>query len=451
MTPLRRLSPAVRTALPALVVRGIVLLLAGALLLLGASSSRATAQGGPSILATTVKGIITPVVADHLEEAIERAEREGHGALLVQVDTPGGLDTSMREIVQSFLNARVPVIVYVAPPGARAASAGAIITFSAHVAAMAPGTTIGAATPIDLEGGDLARKVINDAAAYAESIADLRGRNAEFAIEAVREGRSVTAEDAVKIGAVDLLADDWDDLLAEIDGSAVRVSPGVDVTLRTAGAEIVAHEMGRLRQLLQWLADPNIAFLFLSIGTLALLYELANPGIGGAGIVGVILLILGMFSLSVLPVNAAGLILLALAAVLFVAELFAPGIGVFAAGGTAALLLGGVLLFRGSVGVDTIVLLPTGLVVGGGTVLAGRIVWRTRRAPPTTGLAALLGRRAVVRTAGGMSGQVFLDGAWWNARTSGRPMEVGGTVRVTEVDGLDLVVEPDVEPEEGTS
>lgn len=451
MTPLRRLSPAVRTALPALVVRGIVLLLAGALLLLGASSSRATAQGGPSILATTVKGIITPVVADHLEEAIERAEREGHGALLVQVDTPGGLDTSMREIVQSFLNARVPVIVYVAPPGARAASAGAIITFSAHVAAMAPGTTIGAATPIDLEGGDLARKVINDAAAYAESIADLRGRNAEFAIEAVREGRSVTAEDAVKIGAVDLLADDWDDLLAEIDGSAVRVSPGVDVTLRTAGAEIVAHEMGRLRQLLQWLADPNIAFLFLSIGTLALLYELANPGIGGAGIVGVILLILGMFSLSVLPVNAAGLILLALAAVLFVAELFAPGIGVFAAGGTAALLLGGVLLFRGSVGVDTIVLLPTGLVVGGGTVLAGRIVWRTRRAPPTTGLAALLGRRAVVRTAGGMSGQVFLDGAWWNARTSGRPMEVGGTVRVTEVDGLDLVVEPDVELEEETS
>lgn len=451
MTPLRRLSPAVRTALPALVVRGIVLLLAGALLLLGASSSRATAQGGPSILATTVKGIITPVVADHLEEAIERAEREGHGALLVQVDTPGGLDTSMREIVQSFLNARVPVIVYVAPPGARAASAGAIITFSAHVAAMAPGTTIGAATPIDLEGGDLARKVINDAAAYAESIADLRGRNAEFAIEAVREGRSVTAEDAVKIGAVDLLADDWDDLLAEIDGSAVRVSPGVDVTLRTAGAEIVAHEMGRLRQLLQWLADPNIAFLFLSIGTLALLYELANPGIGGAGIVGVILLILGMFSLSVLPVNAAGLILLALAAVLFVAELFAPGIGVFAAGGTAALLLGGVLLFRGSVGVDTIVLLPTGLVVGGGTVLAGRIVWRTRRAPPTTGLAALLGRRAVVRTADGMSGQVFLDGAWWNARTSARPMEVGGTVRVTEVDGLDLVVEPDVEPEEGTS
>lgn len=451
MTPLRRLSPAVRTALPALVVRGIVLLLAGALLLLGASSSRATAQGGPSILATTVKGIITPVVADHLEEAIERAEREGHGALLVQVDTPGGLDTSMREIVQSFLNARVPVIVYVAPPGARAASAGAIITFSAHVAAMAPGTTIGAATPIDLEGGDLARKVINDAAAYAESIADLRGRNAEFAIEAVREGRSVTAEDAVKIGAVDLLADDWDDLLAEIDGSAVRVSPGVDVTLRTAGAEIVAHEMGRLRQLLQWLADPNIAFLFLSIGTLALLYELANPGIGGAGIVGVILLILGMFSLSVLPVNAAGLILLALAAVLFVAELFAPGIGVFAAGGTAALLLGGVLLFRGSVGVDTIVLLPTGLVVGGGTVLAGRIVWRTRRAPPTTGLAALLGRRAVVRTADGMSGQVFLDGAWWNARTSGRPMDVGGTVRVTEVDGLDLVVEPDVELEEETS
>lgn len=271
-------------------------------------------------------------MADHIREALDRAETEGHQALLVEIDTPGGLDTSMRDIIQSFLNARVPVIVHVSPQGARAASAGALITLSSHVAAMAPGTSIGAATPIGGQGGeDLAQKIIEDAASYAESIAEERGRNVDFAIDAVREGTSIAANEALEIGVIEIVARDRAELLAELDGRAVELAPGDTVTLETTGVQVVEVEMGFARSVLQWLADPNIAFLFISIGTLAIIYELANPGIGAGGITGAILLLLAFTALSVLPVNAAGAILLVLAGALFVAELFVPGIGVFAA------------------------------------------------------------------------------------------------------------------------
>lgn len=306
---------------------------------------------------------------------------------------------------------------------------------------MAPGTTIGAATPIDLQGGDVPPKVINDAASYAETIARLRGRDPQFAVDAVREGRSVTAEEAVTIGAVDLLAGSRAELLEAIDGMRVRVAGDREVTLSTREAWTVRYEMGPFRRVLQWLADPTVAFLFLSIGTLAILYELANPGIGAGGIVGAIMLLLGLFSLSVLPVNVVGVILLVLAAGLFLAELFAPGIGVFAAGGTVSLLLGGLFLFRGSVAVDPVILLPAGIVVGGGTVVAGRLVWRARRAPSPTGPGAVVGRWGDVRAAEGASGWVLVDGVWWKARSRGDPLAVGQRVRITDMDGLELIVE----------
>ncbi|MGH2660551.1 MAG: NfeD family protein, partial [Actinomycetota bacterium] len=282
-----------------------LLLLAGLLL---TAEPAARAQGPRSIVVVEVDGVITPVIADHVRDALGLVEREGHQALLVELDTPGGLDTSMRDIVREFLNSRVPVIVHVSPQGARAASAGAIITFASHVAAMAPSTSIGAATPIDLEGGDLAQKVINDAASYAESIAEQRGRNVEFAIDAVREGRSVAANEALELGVVDLIALDRAELLEALDGRVVELSPGQTVPLRTAGAELVEVDLGLARSVLQWLSDPNLAFLFISIGTLAILYELANPGFGGGAIVGVILLVLAFTALSVFPVNAAGVI-----------------------------------------------------------------------------------------------------------------------------------------------
>ena len=408
-------------------------------LLASATSARAQAR---TVLVTEVDGIITPVIADHIREGVARAEEQGHHVFLVEMDTPGGLDASMRDIIQSFLGAEVPVVVHVAPSGARAASAGALITLSAHVAAMAPGTAIGAATPVDLEGGgDVERKIIEDAAAYAESVARARGRNTEFAVDAVREGRSVTAEEAQRIGVVDLLAPNRGELLEAIDGETVTLASGTELTIEARGARVVPYELGTFRSILQWLADPNLAFLFLSLGTLAIVYELANPGFGGGAIVGVILILLALFALAVLPVNALGGLLLVLAAVLFVVEIFTPGIGVGAAGGTASLVLGGLFLFRGRIGVDPQVLIPVAVVVGGGTLLAGRLAWRTRRLAATTGAGGLLGKIATVGSASGTSGQAMVEGAWWNVTTRGDRLRKGATVRVVDVEGLDLVVE----------
>lgn len=401
-----------------------------------------TASGG--IVVVRVDGVITPVLADHVRDALDQAEREGHQALLVELDTPGGLDESMRDIVKSFLNSRVPVIVYVSPQGARAASAGAIIALASHVAAMAPGTSIGAATPIDLEGGDLASKVVNDAAAYAESIAEQRGRNVEFAIDAVREGHSVAANEALELGVIDLIARDRAQLLEAIDGRSVELAPDRTGVIDTSG-ELVEVELGLARSVLQWLSDPNLAFLFISIGTLAILYELANPGFGGGAIAGVILLVLAFTALSVFPVNAAGVILLVLAAALFLAELFVPGIGVFAAGGTVALLLAGLFLFRGPIGVDPIVLLPTAMVAGGGALALGRVAWRSRRLTGSTGAEGVVGSRGAVTSAEGDEALVFLQGAWWTARAPGSTLHPGQPVRVVELDGLRLIVEPDTE------
>ena len=429
--------------------RSVRWLLAVALLGLGWLLAWAPAAVGqaPTVLVTRVAGPITPVVADQLAGGVRAAERDGHAAFLVELDTPGGLDSSMRQISQAFLNARVPVVVYVTPSGARAASAGAIITFAAHVAAMAPGTTIGAATPVDLQGGEISDKVLNDAAAFAEAVAAERGRSTTFAVDTVRKGRAVTADQAVRLDAVDLVAPDRARLLEELDGWQVEVAPGTTVTLQTAGAELVEHELSWTRSLLGWLADPNLAFLFLSIGTLAVIYELASPGMGLGGVIGAVLLVLGFVSLSVLPVNLAGLLLLALAAALFIAELFAPGIGVFAGGGTIALLLGGLLLFDGPIAVAMPVLWPVALVVGGGTILAGRLAWRARRAPSLTGAGGLVGRQVVVHdVAGDGSGSVRLDGAWWRARPRDGPLAPGQRIRVIELDGLDLVVEPAGQP-----
>lgn len=413
---------------------------AGAALVLLAIPAAFAQDGVPTVLQAEVRGVITPVVAEYLGEAVERAERDGHEALLVKLDTPGGLDTSMREIVQSFLNSRVPVIVWVAPSGARAASAGAVITLAAHKAAMSPGTNIGAATPVALQGGEVGDKVVNDATAYVVAIAELRDRDSEFARDIVREGRSEPASRAVRIGAVDLLAADRDVLLAELDGGRIRLDRDETVTLRIRDAVLVPHEMGFVKGVRQRLADPNLAFLFLSLGTLAIIYELANPGIGLGGVVGVILLVLGFFALAVLPVNVVGVVLLLLAAGLFVAELFVPGVGVLAAGGAVSLVLAGLFLVRGEIGVDLIVILPTVAVVGGAVVLAGRLVWRARGQRSATGSGLLQDRVAEVQRADGARGQVFLEGSWWRVRAS-EPLRDGQRVRVKAVEGLDLIVE----------
>jgi membrane-bound serine protease (ClpP class) len=427
-----------------MVATAVLALIAG--LFAMASPGVAQTGPGPHVLMTTVKAPITPVIADHIADGIAEAERGGYEAYLIRLDTPGGLETSMRDIVQHIFAAEVPVVVHISPPGARGASAGAIITFAAHVAAMAPGTSIGAATPVDGgTGSDLDAKIINDAIAFAESIAEARDRDREFITDTVREGRSGSASEALSVGAIDVIAGSTSELLDAIDGITVRVgATDREVTLVTAGAAVDEQEMGFFRSIQQVLADPNIAFLLLSVGTLGLIYELASPGLGVGAVLGLTFITLGLFGLAVLSVNLVGLVFLLLAAALFVAEVFAPGLGLAAAGGVFALVLSGVFLFDDAPGlqVSLAVVLPVAIVVGLFVVIAGRVAMSARRAPSTTtGRGLFVGRTAVVRLLHGRP-QVFLEGAWWGVRAAdaGVVLVDGATVEVVDVDGLQLVV-----------
>lgn len=393
-------------------------------------------QGSNQALLIEVDGAITPVVADYVADAVVEAGSGHYQSLVITLDTPGGLDLSMRDIVQSLLNSTIPTVVYVSPEGARAASAGTFITMAAHVAVMAPATSIGAATPVDLQGGEITDKIINDAVAFAVSVAERRDRNVEFAEDSVRDGRSVTSREAVELGVVDLVADDLDDLLAQIDGREIH---SLGVTLSTADATVVRKEMGLLRQVLGWLADPNIAFLLLSIGTLAIIYEAANPGLGFSGIAGVIMLVLAFFALSILPVQAAGIALFLLAIALLVAELFVPGVGVLAGGGTLALILSGLFLFEGSVNVSPMLVWPSAAVLGVASLVAGRSALLARGQPATMGPETLVGRRVTVKSTGGRE-TAFLDGTWWDIKST-VPLEDGSEAKVIGTEGVRLLVE----------
>jgi membrane-bound serine protease (ClpP class) len=446
--------------------RRLLLVVVLALLGLGmvAASAPVAAQdpdtGTPRVLQTTVKGPITPVVASHLGDGIARAERDGYDAYMIRLDTPGGLDTSMRDIVQLIFGSEVPVIVHIAPSGARGASAGAIITFAAHVASMAPGTAIGAATPVGGGGGeDLDAKIISDAIAYAEAIADARGRDPEFIVETVSEGRSAGATTALRLGAIDIVASSTDEVLDLADGLGVTVGVAQrEVEVRTRGAVVDDHPMGLFRSIQQMLADPNIAFLLLSIGTLGLIYELASPGMGVGAVLGLAFITLGLFGLAVLSVNVVGVVFLLLAGALFVAEVFAPGIGLAAAGGVFALVMSGLFLFDDAPGLEVslAVVLPVALVVGAFVIVAGRVAMRVRTAPSTTtGVGLYLGHDAVVRVRNDQA-QVFIGGAWWSVRPAGSHIRLddGASVRIVGMEGLHLLVEapsPDRGPAQAPS
>ncbi len=431
--------------LPALVV-GLTLLSALWFLVLGASS--ASAQPGDAVvLFTPVRGAITPVTADHLTDAVRTAEDRGAEALVVELDTPGGLVTSMRVIVQTFLNADVPIVVYVTPSGADAGSAGTFITLAAHVAVMSPATTIGAATPVDLGGGEVGDKIVNNAAAYAEAVAEARGRDVEFAIDSVREGRSITATEALEIGAVDLIAADRTGLLRELDGMRIELPGDRLVTLATATAAVEDLPLSWTRSILQKIADPNVAFLLLSLSTLAILYEIANPGVGAGGVTGAVALILGLYSLSVLPVNFAGVSLLVVAAVLFAVEVVVPGIGVAAGGGTIALALAGLFLFQEptGIGIDLAVLVPTVLVTAGLATLIGVAASKTRGLDDHGPSDDLVGRTGRIRDVDGTRPRIQLDGTWWRV-VPAAGMDIDDLadveVQVLARDNLDLVVGP---------
>jgi len=425
-----------RARLPALLLLGAFILALGAM--------PAHGQDRSTVATTTWSGPITPVTADHLSDVIDLAHQRGAVALVVHLDTPGGLVSSMRAIVQDFLGAPLPIIVHVSPSGADAGSAGTFITMAAHVAVMAPATTIGAATPVDLEGGEVGDKIINNAAAYAEAIATERGRDVEFAIAAVRDGESITSDEALERNVIDLIAGDLDALLQAIDGREIELANGQTVTLQTADAVLDEMDPSLARRILAALADPNVAFILLSLATLAILYEIANPGVGAGGVTGAVALILGLYALSALPTSMAGAALLIVAGVLFAIEVVVPGIGVAAAGGTIALFLGGLFLFPRptGIGVNMWVLLPAVLVAAATAVLIGVAASRLRELPKTTVSDMLIGRHAEVFGAPDHP-RVHIDGtAWRVVSANGEQLQDGGTVTVVDRDNLDLLVVP---------
>ena len=456
--PRRRRAPRAPRFLGAL---GVLLVLAAAAGLLSAGAPRANAaksrleaarrqerlakrpEAG-RILVLRIEGAISPVTAEALGAAVDRAERERYRALVIELDTPGGLESSMRAMIKRILVAEVPIVAYVSPAGARAASAGVFIVMAADVAGMAPGTNIGAATPVNLQGGmdsTLARKATSDAAAFARTIARQRGRNAQWAEEAVRRAVAASENEAVDLGVVDFVANSLDDLLEQADGIVIS-RPGLETTLALSGLPRDTIRPGMRQKLLGVLVDPNVAYILMLLGFYGLLFELQNPGAILPGVVGGICMILAFLALSTLPVNYAGIALIVLGVAFFLAEIKVASHGVLATGGVISLVLGSMVLFQGEgvqlswtiiVGATATTALFFLFIVGAGLRAQGRKV--------VTGRRGLVGARAVALERLAPSGQVRIGGELWNAE-SGSAVEAGSEVVVTGVEGLTLKVRP---------
>jgi membrane-bound serine protease (ClpP class) len=425
-----------------------------AALSLAARSPAPTATDAPKhvVDVATVDGAIHPISAEYLVAAIDRAERDHREALVIRLDTPGGLDTSMRQIIKRILISEVPVVVYVSPAGSRAASAGTFLAYAAHVSAMAPGTAIGAATPVNVGGADvqkdLARKVQNDAVSYIRSLAAQRGRNADWAEKAVREGGSLPEDEALKQHVVDLVARDMDELLRKLDGRTVTLAGAVR-TLHTAGAEQHGVPASLRQRLLGRIVDPNIAYILFILGFYGLIFELSNPGAILPGIVGGIAILLALLAFQALPVNMTGVFLILFALLLFLIEVKVQSHGLLAAGGIVSLILGSLVLLSGEQGTMR-VSLSVILTVAVTTTLFFMFVigagWRALRRKPMTGQEGMRGEHGVAVTElGSQEGRVFVHGEYWAAVADER-IEKGAPVVVGKVDGMRLRVH---KPREG--
>jgi len=396
-----------------------------------------------------IEGVINPVLVDYIERGINQAEEDDAIACIIQMDTPGGLDTSMRDIVQDIVSAKVPVVVYVSPSGARAASAGVFITMAAHVAAMAPNTAIGAAHPVAIgtEGEEgmsetMEEKVVNDAAAYIRSIAEAHGRNMEWAEQAVRESVSATEQEALELNVIDMVAPDLDSLVSQLDGRQVTMLGGNIITLHTQGATINHIRMNTIEDFLYAITDPNIAYILLSLATLGIMAEIFNPGLIFPGVVGGICGLLAFYSLGVLPVNYAGVLLIVLAFGLFIAEVFTETFGLFTAGGITSLVIGSLILFKGGPLFQVSPWLIATVVIIIAAIFAFVIsrVIRAHRRQASTGREELIGKTAVVKLALEPEGTVFFKGESWTAISDKGRVEPGEAVIITRVDGLKLYV-----------
>jgi membrane-bound serine protease (ClpP class) len=404
----------------------------------------------PVAVVAHIDGIIHPVSAEYLQEVIDQADTSGASVVIVVMETPGGLLDSTRTIVSRMITSRAPVVVFVGPSGARAASAGFILTIAADVAVMAPGTHIGAAHPVSGTGQPMdetmSAKVASDTAAYARSLAQARGRNEMLSAEAVTESRAFTDREALEAAPplIDFVAKDVDDVIRQLDGRTVRRFDGRMQTVKTAGAQIVTIDMSRRQQFLSAIAHPQVAYLLLTLGMIGLTVELWNPGAIAPGVAGGLCLLLAFFAFQILPVNVTGLLLILFGLALLVLELKVPSFGVLGVGGTVSLVIGSLMMTREVPGVQVGlgVVVPGALAVAAIMLFLGRLAMNARKLPPTTGVNALVGEQGRARTpiTTDTPGHVDVHGEIWRA-VSRTPLAPGQPIRVVEVNGLTLVVE----------
>ncbi|MBA2487429.1 MAG: nodulation protein NfeD [Nitrospira sp.] len=404
-------------------------------------------QAQPFVLLATYEGVITPVSAEYIHDALRSAQESGAQALIIRLNTPGGLDASMRLIIKDITIADIPVVVYVSPSSGRAASAGVFITMAAHVAAMAPGTNIGAAHPVAMGGTEMDKtmkeKVENDSVAYIKTIAEQRGRNVSWAEDAVRKSLSVTEREAVKLKIVDLIAEDLPALLKQLEGRTIALPNGPRV-LRTAHVTLREFPMGLRLEFLKTLSDPNIAYLLMTLGTVGLIAELYNPGAILPGVVGAVSLILAFYSLQSLPVNYAGVLFFILGIVMLILEATVTSFGLLAIGGIISMFLGSVMLIKTDaqfLQISWSIILPVVTLAAGLTLFMVGMGMKAMRRPAVTGREEMVGMVGIVKTALSPQGQLAVHGELWEA-VSELPLQPGEEAEVTGIEGLRLSVKP---------
>lgn len=399
---------------------------------------------GP-VMVVHVESVINPITSEFIEENLKAAAKRDAAIVIIQLDTPGGLDTAMREIVKNIFNSQVPVVVYVAPSGARAASAGVFITMAADVAAMAPGTNIGAAHPVAVGGkemaDEMAKKVENDAVAYIKSIASKRNRNVQWAEQAVRKSVSITAEEALRLDVIDLVAQDLEDLIGQLHGGTV-LRDSTKVVLDVKGRPVEHVEMGWRHRILNALSNPNVAYILLMIGLAGLYFELAHPGSIFPGVIGGISLILAFYALHTLPINYAGVMLILLGIVFFLAELKVSSYGLLTLAGIVSLTLGSIMLFDAPGAYQKLawkVLIPTVLAISGFFAVVATLAFKAYVRKPITGTRGMIGEVGRAMEKLDPQGKVFVHGEIWNA-VAEEPIEEGEEVEITQVEGLTIKV-----------
>jgi membrane-bound serine protease (ClpP class) len=406
------------------------------------------APASPVVVRIDLDGVVQAVSADHVVRGIEYANQTGASAILLELSTPGGLGTSMRDIVRAVMNSRVPVITYVYPSGSRAASAGFFVLLSGDVAVMAPGTNTGAAHPVMIGGMGAGKteetKVLNDSSAFIRSIADTRGRNAKMAEEGVRQSISLTDQEALKNKLIDAIANSPQDIFKEFDGKTVKRSNGSETVLKLAGAHVVSYEMPWFKRILSWVANPNIAFILGAIGVLGLYIEFTHPGGILPGVTGAIALVLSLFGFHLMPINYAGVALILMGLALFGLEAAYTSHGILAAGGIAAMIFGSMILINSPwpgtrIYLTTVLAVVVPLAVI--TVVLMRFAWKATRSKAVTGEEGLVNSIGVARTDLNLEGKVLIHGELWEARAE-RHVPPGCHVRVRKVEGLTLLVEP---------